>query len=329
MKRYYKKVGLGVLCGLFGKSRQAYYDTTRRAEKQDFEDAILVDLVKKERKIAKRVGGKKLYLILKPLIISHGIKIGRDQFFEVLRCNDLLVKRRRRTKKTTFSRHRFRKYPNISKDIVVDRAEQLWVSDITYIRVTDSFCYLILITDAYSRKVVGHNFSETMEAEFCVKALNQAIKQRLFVERTLMHHSDRGIQYCSLAYVKVLKDKQIAISMTENGDPLENALAERMNGIFKDNFDVAATFSSFEEAQLTIAQAINYYNNRLPHSSCDMLTPAQAHFCTGRLKKHWKKTEKQPLNLTADTKFLTASTTVKDKPAVLDENFVAPKRGGN
>jgi len=324
MKNYYKKVGLGIICNLFGKTRQAYYDTTRRVEKQNFEDALLVDLVKKERKIAKRVGGKKLYLILKPLIISHGIKIGRDQFFEVLRCNHLLVKRRRKRKKTTFSRHAFRKYPNISKNIVVDQAEQLWVSDITYIRVANGFCYLILITDAYSRKVVGHNFSTTMEAAFCVKALNQAITQRSFPDRVLMHHSDRGLQYCSSVYVNVLKNNKIAISMTENGDPLENALAERMNGIFKDNFDVARTFSSFEEAQLSIADAIAYYNNRLPHSSCDMLTPAKAHFCTGELKKHWKKPKAQLLNSTTDTKLLTDSTTVKDKPSVLNENLASP-----
>lgn len=329
MKKYYKKVGISVLCGLFGKTRQAYYDRVSRNEKQIFEDAILVDLVKEERKIARRVGGKRLYDILKPLIIKHGIKIGRDQFFEVLRCNNLLVKRRRKRKKTTFSRHALRKYPNISKDIVVNRAEQLWVSDITYIRVANGFCYLILITDAYSRKVVGFHFSTTMDAEFCVIALKQAIADRHFPDRTLMHHSDRGLQYCSFLYTNLLKDNHIAISMTENGDPLENALAERMNGIFKDNFDIARTFSSFEEAQLFINQAVDYYNNRLPHSSIDKMTPAKAHFCTGELKKHWKKPKWQPLNSTADTNFLTDSTTVKDKPTVLDENFLASKRGGN
>lgn len=292
MKSYYKDTGLGVLCGLLGKTRQAYYDRSRRIEQQLFDAAILVDLVKKERKIAKRVGGKRLYDILKPVIISHGIKIGRDQFFAVLRCNDLLVKRKRKRKKTTFSRHRLRKYPNISKDIVVDRAEQLWVSDITYIRVGDGFCYLILITDAYSRKVVGYHFSKTMEAKFCVQALDQAINGRMFTNRPLMHHSDRGLQYCSLDYTKLLKDNKIAISMTENGDPLENALAERMNGIFKDNFDLARTFSSFEEAQEFIDLAIDYYNNRLPHSSVDKLTPAKAHLRTGALKKHWKPAKK-------------------------------------
>ena len=304
MKSYYTDSGLGILCGLLGKTRQAYYDRSRRLEQQLFNDAILVDLVKTERQIAKRVGAKRLYDILKPEILSHGIKIGRDQFIEVLRCNDLLVKRRRKRKKTTFSRHGLHKYPNISKDIELDRAEQLWVSDITYIRVGAEFCYLILITDAYSRKVVGHNFSKTMEAKFCVRALEQAIKGRMFINRPLMHHSDRGLQYCSWDYTELLKDNTIAISMTENGDPLENALAERMNGIFKDNFDIARTFSSFEEAQEFIDLAIDYYNNRLPHSSVDKLTPAQAHLRTGELKKHWKPAKKRPLSTTDQAKAL-------------------------
>jgi len=303
MKTYYKDTGLGVLCGLLGKTRQAYYDRSRRIEQQLFDAAILVDLVKKERKIAKRVGGKRLYDILKSTIISHGIKIGRDQFFEVLRSNNLLVKRRGKRKKTTFSRHRLRKYPNISKDIILDRAEQLWVSDITYIRVGDGFCYLILITDAYSRKVVGYHFSKTMDAKFCVQALEQAINGRMYTNRPLMHHSDRGLQYCSFDYTKLLKDNKIAISMTENGDPLENALAERMNGIFKDNFDLSRTFSSIEEPREFIDLAIDYYNNRLPHSSVDKLTPAKAHLRTGELKKHWKPAK---------------------KPSVVNENLVRP-----
>ena len=292
MKAYYQNIGLGVLCGLFGKTRQAYYSRSKREEKQRFEDGIVVDLVKEERKIARRVGGKRLHLILRSKLNEHGIKMGRDQFFEVLRAHDLLVKPRRRRQKTTFSRHRFRKYPNRSKEVVIDRSEKLWVSDITYIRVDQGFCYLILITDAYSRKVVGFAFSKTMEASFCLEALNQAIKTRAFPQRKLMHHSDRGLQYCSTIYVNTLMGNQIEISMTENGDPLENALAERMNGIFKDNFDIARIFSSFEQAEQFIAQAVDYYNLRLPHSSCDMLTPDQAHLRKGKLKKHWKKSKK-------------------------------------
>jgi len=321
MKAYYITIGIGVLCGLFGKSRQSYYARKHRIEQQQFEDAIIVDLVKSERKVARRVGGKRLYEILKPDLQRHSIKLGRDKFLEILRSNNLLVKRRRKRKKTTFSRHSLRLYPNISKDILVDKSELLWVSDITYVRVKEGFSYLILITDAYSRKVVGYHFSQKMDAAFCEVALRSAIGNRQFPNRPLVHHSDRGVQYCSALYTGILKEHIIAISMTENGDPLENALAERMNGIFKDNFDIARTFDSFEQAKQTIDQAIDYYNNRLPHSSIDKMTPSQAHFCTGELKKHWKKVKHSSLNLTTDTKILTGSNTVKDKPTVLNENL--------
>ena len=186
------------------------------------------------------------------------------------------------------SNHKLKKYPNLAKDLKIDKAEQLWVTDITYIRVGEGFCYLILITDAYSRKVVGYRLSRTLEAAFCVDALKEALKNRVFPDRILMHHSDRGVQYCSIEYILILKSHGICISMTENGDPLENALAERMNGIFKENFGLDDTFESFEQAQQVIADAVEYYNNRLPHSSVDMLTPSEAYYRTGALKKHWK-----------------------------------------
>lgn len=288
MKAYYTDTGLGVLCGLIGKTRQAFYETRWRQEKTKFEDAIIVDLVKRERCIAKRVGGKKLYLILKQELAQHKIGIGRDKFLDVLRANDLLVKRRRRRIKTTTSRHQLRKYPNLAKALIIDRAEQLWVSDITYLKVEGLHCYLILLTDAYSRKVMGYNFERKMDTAFCVKALEQALVNRSFENRKLMHHSDRGLQYCSKGYIQILAKYQIQISMTEHGDPLENPLAERMNGIFKDNFALDTDFESFDQAQTQIDRAIQYYNNRLPHSSVDMLTPNQAHHRTGALKKHWK-----------------------------------------
>lgn len=288
MKAFYKNTGLSVLCGLVGKTRQAYYESEWREEKVQFEAAIIVDLVKRERQIAKRVGGKKLYLILREELQLHDIQIGRDKFLTVLRDNDLLVKRRRTRIQTTMSRHRLRKYPNIAKNLLIDRAEQLWVSDITYLRVDGVHHYLILITDAYSRKVVGYNFGRNMDTEFCMEALQTALRHRLFPDRCLMHHSDRGVQYCSSKYTKELKNSKIAISMTENGDPLENALAERMNRIFKDNFGLDQEFEDFDSASSIIGAAIDYYNSRLPHSSVDMLPPNEAHLKTGKLKKHWR-----------------------------------------
>jgi transposase InsO family protein len=288
MKAYYKTVGLAVLCGMFGKTRQAYYEQKWHKEKLLFEDAIIVDLVKKERLVARRIGGKTLYLILKPELEARQIRIGRDRFYAALRDNDLLIKRRRKRTVTTMSRHRLPKYPNLAKEQVVDKAEQLWVSDITYIRVGEGFCYLILITDAYSHKIVGYNFGTSMDTAFCMEALQMALSGRQYPKRKLMHHSDRGLQYCSVAYTGKLKKEKIVISMTENGDPLENAIAERINGILKDSFEMDRTFSSFEEAEQFIEEAIDYYNNRRPHLSCDKMTPNEAHTHTGKLKRHWK-----------------------------------------
>lgn len=288
MKAFYKDTGLGVLCRLVGKTRQAFYEHKWRVEKTRFEDAIIVGLVKKERGIAKRVGGKKLFRISKKDLLMHGTMIGRDKFLDVLGDNDLLAKRRRRRIQTTMSRHRLRKYPDLAKGLEIDRAGQLWVSDITYLNVEGVHCYLILITDAYSRKVAGYNFGRTMDAGFCIQALKGAVANRCFGDRKLMHHSDRGLQYCSEASVKILKNNHICIGMTENGDPLENPLAERTNRAFRDSFALDRLFPTFEEAQQAIRDAVDHYNNRLPHSSVDMLAPKGAHHKTGDLKKHWK-----------------------------------------
>ncbi len=296
MKSFYKAVGLSVLCGLFGKSRQAYYEQVWHEEKELFEAAVIVDLVRHERQVARRVGGRNLYRILKPALEARQIFIGRDRFFDVLRQNGLLVKRRRRRTITTLSRHNLPLWPNLAKELQVVHAEQLWVSDITYIRVGEGFCYLILVMDAYSHQVVGWNFGLVMDAAFCVEALKMALASRQYPERKLMHHSDRGLQYCSRLYTDLLKTNHILISMTENGDPLENAIAERMNGILKDNFEIDRTFSSFEEARQFILEAIQYYNERRPHSSCDNLTPKEAHTRTGELKKNWKSFAEKALS---------------------------------
>jgi putative transposase len=287
MKAYYKRVGLGVLCGLVGKTRQAFYDKRDRKEKEQFDAWIIVSLVQRERKTAKRVGAKKLLKILREELLSHEIDIGNQRFIDVLRANDLLVKRRKRKPKLTDSRHKLPLFPNKAKNLHIDKSEILWVSDITYIKVFDEFSYLILITDAYSRKVVGYNFARNMTASFCAEALNMAIANRSYPDRKLMHHTDRGSQYCSKEYTDILKSKYIVISMTENGDPLENPLAERMNRTFKDVFGMDENFRNFEVAKKQTDLVIEYYNERLPHSSVDMLTPSKAHHKTGKLKKHW------------------------------------------
>lgn len=288
MKSVYPEVGLGTWCGLFGKSRQAYYERRWHVERRALQRGLILDLVRQERKKVPGEGARKLLFVLKPLLALHGIQIGRDRFLALLRQENLLIHTRPRRARTTDSKHWLRKYPNLAKDVVVEQAEQLWVSDITYIRLRDCFAYLILITDAYSRRIMGYEFSLSLDAAFCVMALRQALQARQFPERALMHHSDRGVQYCSAIYVEVLQQHHIQISMTQNGDPYENALAERMNGILKVEFGLDATFDSFEQAEEIIRQSIHHYNSSRPHASCNYLTPQQAHQQQGALKKRWK-----------------------------------------
>jgi len=292
MKAFYQDIGLRQICGLLGKTRQAFYDHQWRVDQQALDEGLILDLVRQQRSLTPGAGGRKLLHLLEQQWQSHGIQIGRDQFFTLLRRFELLIRRRKKYASTTNSKHWLRKYPNLTTELIVDQAEQLWVSDITYIITGARFGYLILITDAYSRKIVGYNFSESLSASFCVKATQQALVDRQFPDRQLMHHSDRGIQYCSQAYVKVLEHHQCQISMTQNGDPYENALAERVNGILKQEWNLDRKFDSFEEAQVAIDLAIYNYNHSRPHASCDYLTPVQAHQKKGPLKKRWKPMSK-------------------------------------
>jgi transposase InsO family protein len=195
-------------------------------------------------------------------------------------------KRKRSRPQTTFSSHWLRKYSNLIIGLVPQAANQLWVSDITYIQLEEGFAYLSLITDAYSHKLVGFYLSQDLSAGGCIRALEMALKNNP-VRQGLIHHSDRGLQYCSYGYVKRLQEHSIAISMTQKGDPLENALAERVNGILKDEL-LETTYATFSQAQVAVATAISIYNHQRPHSSVDMLTPVEAHTKTGALKKHWK-----------------------------------------
>lgn len=206
--------------------------------------------------------------------------------FNLLRERGLLVRKRKTRMQTTFSKHWLKKHPNLIKDMLVKRPDELWVSDITYIQLDTGYCYLSLITDAYSRRIMGFFLSETLEATGCLKALQMALNT-CSDTTSLTHHSDRGVQYCSNEYVRILLDNNIRISMTENGDPLENAIAERVNGILKDEL-LKTNYSCYDEAQKDVATAINTYNSLRPHSSCDMLTPDIAHSQQGYLKRHWK-----------------------------------------
>lgn len=277
------------LCGLFGKTRQAFYDHNWRTEIRSMEDDLVIQQVVKIRKSLPKIGGRKLHYMLQGFMQQHQIAMGRDQLFDLLFEHKLLIKRHRRRVSTTESNHRFRKYPNLIQKLEVVRPEQLWVSDITYLQIKTGFCYLSLITDAYSRKIVGYNLEDTLATEGCIKALKMALTGRTKGRSSLIHHSDRGIQYCSSVYVELLRNCEIAISMTQNGDPYENAIAERVNGILKDEFNLYQVFANIHHAHSVVQESIHSYNNERPHATCNYLTPEQAHQGVGVLTKKWKK----------------------------------------
>jgi putative transposase len=241
-----------------------------------------------------RIGTRKLLHLLKPRLAEHKLEAGRDYLFDLLDTHKLLVRSRKRKAVTTDSRHWMRKYSNLTTALTVVRPEQLWVSDITYIRLTNGFAYLSLITDAYSRKIMGYYLSKTLAAEGCVAALNRALATRSYpAAQSLIHHCDRGAQYCCKEYVDLLGGNNLAISMTENGSPYENALAQRVNGILKEEFNLYSSAVGFEQTCQLIEQSIHAYNNLRPHASCDYLTPQQAHQHSGVLTKRWKNYPRQ------------------------------------
>ncbi len=223
---------------------------------------------------------RKLKISLDDEFTKAKIKVGRDTLFNILRKHNMLTLRKKTSARTTNSYHRFYKYKNIIKDIEINRPNQVWASDITYIRTVKGFCYLALITDMYSRKIVGYDLSDSLELKGCVRALNKAIYQakNTCTERSrsingLIHHSDRGIQYCSNVYTQILKRNKIGISMTEENHCYENAMAERVNGILKDEFYLDQTFDNVAHAKRAAKNAINLYNEIRLHLSLDYKTP--------------------------------------------------------
>ncbi len=223
------------MCNYFNISRNAYYKPIKSIEKAKIKQEVVLKLVHSVRAKQPRVGGKKLYRHLSLDLHLLG-KIGRDKFFDILRQNDLLVARKKSYTKTTNSYHRFYKWNNLIKEQVFTQSNQCWVSDITYIRTEKKFVYLFLVSDLYSRKIVGWNLSDSLSIEGGIKALQMALRQRKNKTLPLIHHSDRGVQYCSKEYVNWLQKNKISISITEDNHCYENSVAERINGILKDEF---------------------------------------------------------------------------------------------
>ena len=235
-----------------------------------------------------RIGARKLYYLLKESFKRESISVGRDRLFDLLREEGLLIVRRKKYAKTTDSKHWLRKYPNLVKELELRRPEQLWVADITYLSITDRYCYLHLITDAYSKLIMGYCVSETLAASESLKALQMALKNRKYYN-SLIHHSDRGLQYCSAGYVKSLQQNGVAISMTEDGSPYDNAIAERVNGILKDEYSLDEVFKDQAQLRLQVKQSIDSYNNRRPHQSNHLLTPNEMHQQDKLKPKAWRK----------------------------------------
>lgn len=283
----YPLVSKANICVLFGNSRQAWYDNKKRHSQLEMQEVFILKQALELRKEHKRMGAEKILLLLEPVLKEHRIKYGRDKFYNLLGEHGLLVKRRRRGPKTTNSNHLYRKYPNLIRELELLKPGKLWVSDITYLRTEKGFVYLSLITDAYSKKIVGWCLWPDLTSEGALNALKMAISGEK-VTQGLIHHSDRGIQYCCYDYVNYLKGTKIKISMTENGDPYENAIAERINGILKGEYELEETYTDYFSALEAVKIAVYKYNNKRPHRSIGLMFPVDAHTHEGPLKRHWK-----------------------------------------
>lgn len=260
---------------MFGISRQSVYQSKSRAIFRENQLKIVKALVLEIRREMPRIGTRKLYYLLESKFKIYGIKIGRDALFNYLKSEYLLIKPKKNYTKTTHSKHWLRKHPNLLEEYQPTQPEQVFVSDITYIKSRKKTHYLSLVTDAYSRKIVGYKLSDDMSAENVVKAVKMAIKNRI-TKHELIHHSDRGLQYCSSVYQKVLKLNNIKPSMTDGYDCYQNALAERINGILKQEFLIYKCNNGKELSQL-IKESIDIYNNKRPHLNLKMKTPNFVH----------------------------------------------------
>lgn len=289
MKRYRQERGLSItrICGLLGESRQSHYRSIWSEKRHRERAEIAVKAVERARMEMPRLGGRKLYYLLHDEMRMLGV--GRDRLFDILRANHMLVKPVRSYHVTTNSHHRFRKHRDIVSGMSITRPEQVWVADITYLGVRDRHMYLSLVTDAYSKKIVGHDLSESLATDGALRALARAKRARLYPEAELIHHSDRGIQYCSDSYQRRLKNYGIKVSMTESYDPYANAVAERVNGILKQEFLLEKYDLPLAQMKNMVADAIATYNYKRPHMSCNYLTPQQMHLQNEMVMKTYKK----------------------------------------
>ena len=287
MRDLYPDVRVKDLCRVFGIIRQAYYIFIKRSIEEKKRQIQVIEMVKSVRVVHPRIGVRKLHSILGSEFERQGIKIGRDKLFDLLSDNQMLIRKRSRKVRTTNSYHHFHKYKNLIKDFVPYTRNQLWVSDITYVRVEEGFSYLFLITDAYSRKIVGYKLSKSLETKNALDSLMMALESNADI-KGIIHHSDRGIQYCSHDYVKLCQDYGIRISMTEDGNPLDNSIAERVNGILKEEYIHELDLIKYDQMVEQVDMIIYKYNQLRPHLSCDMKTPNESHELNGIQNRRWR-----------------------------------------
>ncbi len=286
MKQRKPNIGLSKLCWLFGVTRQAYYQSLNRAEFISIEQDLVLKEVILIRRNHPRIGTRKLYIMMEQFMLTHQIKMGRDALFDLLSLHGLMIRRRRRKVITTQSNHWLKKHPNLIIDFIPTGINQLWVSDITYWLTENLTLYVSFITDAYSHKIVGHNLARTLETIENLKSLQMALAANLNLDN-LIHHSDRGSQYCCFKYVNLLTDYDIKISMTQTGDPRDNPVAERVNGILKGEYLECYEVDTFEQAKELLDKAVELYNQERPHMSIGNLVPEKVH--SKELKKGEQK----------------------------------------
>ena len=270
------KIAMATLCETTGMSRQNFYKGRKERTRREVDAGLVEELVRAERAVQPRLGGKKLHRLLKPELEQAGVRIGRDRFFEVLGERGLLLEPLPKAPRTTNSRHSLPVFRNLLEDMALDGSNQAWVSDITYIRTDEGFLYLSLVTDAWSRKIVGHHAGDTLETEGCLRALEKAAKE-LVDGLFPVHHSDRGCQYCSHLYTSRLREYGLGISMTEELHCYENAKAERVNGILKQEYFLGGCFRTKRQAVEAVDQAVWLYNTRRPHLALNYRTPEEPH----------------------------------------------------
>ena len=269
-------VSVDKLCSLFGKTRQAYSQSINRTCKLRLSEEIILEIIIEIRTMMPRIGVRKLHKIINDRLPPE-LRIGRDALFDLMYRYDLLIQQRVRRVRTTYSDHWMRKYPNIINGLKPSRPNQIWAADITYVRTENGWVYLHLVTDAYSKMIVGWCVGDSLESKYTVSALKMALKDNKGKLKGLIHHSDRGCQYCSEKYVKLLQDNGILISMCETGDPKENAVAERVNGILKMEWLNNEKYCNIDEVKKRVSEVVYIYNNKRPHLSLNYMTPKYVH----------------------------------------------------